>query len=41
MFNVLDKDDKKITVEKVDIKKHRHLSGREFTKEDKNITFAK
>lgn len=41
MFDVLDKDGKKITVEKVDMKKHFHLSWREFTKDDKNVAFVK
>ena len=34
MFNVLNKDWKKIKVAKIDIKIHKHLLGREFTKED-------
>ena len=34
MFKVLDQDGNKITVEKVDITKHKHLSWREFTKEE-------
>lgn len=38
MYKVLDQDDKKIIVDKVDIKKHRHISGREFTKDD-NVKF--
>lgn len=34
MYKVLNEDNKVIVVESVDIKKHRHLSGREFTKDD-------
>lgn len=39
MFNVLDKDGKKIKVAKVDTKLHKHISGRDFTKDD-NVEFV-
>lgn len=35
MFNVLNQNGKKIKVEAIDVKLHRHVSGREFTKDDK------
>lgn len=38
MFNVLNEDGVKIQVEKVDTKIHKHVSGRDFTKDD-NVEF--
>ena len=34
MYKVLDKNDKKIITDKVDARIHRHISGREFTKDE-------
>ena len=39
MYKVLDQDGNKVTVEKVDKKLHKHISWREFTKDD-NVTFV-
>lgn len=41
MFKVLDENGKIVVVEKINKSKHKHLSGREFTKDDKNVTFVK
>ena len=39
MYNVLDLNDKIIKVELIDIKNHRHLSGRFFNQDD-NVEFV-
>ena len=41
MFKVLDTNGKKIIVDKVDKTKHRHVSGREFTKDEFVIKMSK
>lgn len=40
MFNVLNQDGEKISVEVIDPTIHRHLSGREFSKDDACVIAA-
>ena len=40
MYNVLNKEWDRIVVKTIDVMLHRHLSGREFTKDDTCVTYV-